>query len=135
MEKESDLVKIGKLIHDSYFKQDQKEVKLGPVAFDVVRKNNQIEIREVKKSEVFEKAHRYQILYYLYYLGEYGIKAKGVITFPKSRKVVEVELTEESKSEIEKTLFEIDQLISRDMPEPDYKKHCRKCAYFEFCFA
>ncbi|MDK2875861.1 MAG: CRISPR-associated exonuclease Cas4 [Archaeoglobaceae archaeon] len=37
LEKESDLVKLGKLVHRQFFERDEKDVQLGPIAVDVVK--------------------------------------------------------------------------------------------------
>ncbi|AIY90666.1 CRISPR-associated protein Cas4 [Geoglobus acetivorans] len=134
MERESDAVRLGKLIHRSVFDRDEKEVRIGPIAIDAVRRGDVIEIREVKKSRAFEKASYYQLLYYLYYLSRFGIKAVGRLSFPKQRRSEEVILNEDAVKEIENVLKEIPGIVEGEMPEPDYKPHCRKCAYFEFCF-
>ncbi len=134
MERESDLVKLGELLHREVYSRKEKEVRIGPIAIDVVDRGDEVEIREVKKSDKIEKAHVYQTLYYLYFLKAHGIKAKGKITYPKQKKVVDVELSEEAEEEIEKLLGEIESIVEGDMPEPEYRKICRKCAYYEFCF-
>ncbi len=134
MERESDAVKLGKLIHRNVFDRDEKEIKIGPIAIDAVRRGDVIEIREVKKSRAFEKASHYQLLYYLYYLSRLGIKAVGRLSFPKQKRSVEVILDDEGRKEIERVLEEIPDIVDNSMPEPVYKSHCRKCAYFEFCF-
>ncbi len=135
MEHESDLVKMGKLIHRETFKTDEKEIKIGPIAMDIVRAGDEVEIREVKKSKKMEESYINQVLYYLYFLKKCGIKAKGVISFPKMRETVRLELDEEDEKRIENVLKEIDKIISGPMPEPKYRRLCRKCAYFEFCFS
>lgn len=135
MEKESDSVKLGKLIHRSVFDRDEKEIRIGPIAIDAVRRGDVIEIREIKKSRAFERASYYQLLYYLYYLSKLGIKAVGKLIFPKQRKNVEVTLDESGRKEIEHVLEEIQNIVNGSMPEPAHRSHCRKCAYFEFCFA
>jgi len=134
MENESDAVKLGKLIHRSVFDRDEKEVRIGPIAIDIVRKRDVIEIREVKKSRSFEKASYYQLLYYLYFLSRFGIRAVGRLSFPKQKKNIEVILDSERAEEIEKILEDIPRILEDKMPDPSYKAHCRKCAYFEFCF-
>ncbi len=135
MENESDLVKLGKLLHLDVFEREQKEIQLGSIAIDVIRKGDTLEIREVKKSDRLEKAHRYQTLYYLYYLKKLGIRAKAVLSYPKAKKNVELELNDEIEAEIERILDEIEKICKREMPKPEYKKQCRRCAYFEFCFS
>ncbi|WP_202320544.1 CRISPR-associated protein Cas4 [Archaeoglobus neptunius] len=135
LEKESDLVKLGKLVHKEFYRKDRKDVRIGPIAIDVVRKGNELEIQEVKKAKSMEKADLFQMLYYLFYLSNLGIPARGRITYPKSREVVNVELDEKRLRDLEEILREIDGLKRGKMPKPVRKKHCRKCAYFEFCFA
>ena len=135
-ERESDLVKLGKLVHKEFYQRDKKDVQIGPIAIDVIRKGDKLEIQEVKKAKSIEEADIFQMLYYLFYLSNLGIPAKGRITYPKSREVVNVELNEEISRDLEKILKEIDLLKrEKEMPKPVKKKHCRKCAYFEFCFA
>jgi len=135
MENESDLVKLGRLLHLDVFEREQKEIRLGSIAIDVVRRGDTLEIREVKRSDSLEKAHRYQTLYYLYYLKRIGIHAKAVLSYPKAKKNVELELSDEIESEIERILDEIEEICKGEMPKPEYKSQCRKCAYFEFCFS
>lgn len=132
MEQESDLVKLGSLLQRQFFGREEKDVSIGPIAIDVLRRGDEIEIVEVKKSDSIEKADYYQVLYYLYYLSKFGIKAKGRISYPKKKKVVEVRL-EENKA-IEEVLEKIAETLAGEMPKPEYKSYCRKCAYFEFCF-
>lgn len=133
MEQESDLVKLGLLLQKQFFGREEKDVKIGPIAIDVLRKGDELEILEVKKSDSLEKADYYQVLYYLYYLSKFGIKAKGRISYPKQKKVVEVEFEDKIK-EIEDILDKIAEVLNGDLPKPEYKSYCRKCAYFEFCF-
>jgi CRISPR-associated exonuclease Cas4 len=135
MEWEDDLVRLGKLIHDTHYIRDQKEVTIGPIAFDVIKRNDEIEIREIKKSDTFEKAHKYQLLYYIYYLKQLGVKAKGILSYPKQRKTVEIKLDSERSREIEGILSKIEEITKSGMPLPVHSKYCKKCAYYELCFA
>jgi CRISPR-associated exonuclease Cas4 len=135
MEHESDLVKLGKLLHLEVFERDEKEVHIGSIAIDVVKKSDIVEIKEVKKSDKLEIAHKYQTLYYLYYLKKLGINAKATISYPKLKKNVELELNDEIEREIERILEDIERICRGRMPKPEYSSQCRNCAYFEFCFA
>lgn len=136
MEKESDDVKLGKLLHKDAFKRDEKEVRIGSIAIDIVRRGDSLEIREIKKSRKMEKAHVYQTLYYLFYLKKLGINAKALITFPKLKESIKLELSEEDERRLEEIIKEIDEIVKNDtMPKPEYRKICRRCAYFEFCFS
>jgi CRISPR-associated exonuclease Cas4 len=134
MEHESDLVKLGSLLHREFFGREERDISLGPIAVDVVRKGDEVEIVEVKKSEAMEKADYYQVLYYLYYLSKFGIKARGRISYPKQRKSLEVRLGNEEIKKIEEILKDIAEIVSGEVPKPEYKKYCRKCSYFDFCF-
>lgn len=138
-EKESDLVLIGKILESLFFREVKvKNVLIdSKISIDLIRKGERLVIQDIKKSSKFEKAHYYQMLYYLWYLKNIkGIaNLEGIISYPNERKTIKVELTEEKEKEIEKTLREINEIISKPKPPlPVYKKYCRKCAYFEFCF-
>ncbi len=134
MEQESDEVKLGKLLHKEVFNREEKDVQLGSIAIDVVSRKNGIEIREIKKSKKVEKAHYYQTLYYLLYLKRLGIDAKANIVYPKLKESVKVELDHDSEVFLSEVVENVDRIISGEMPLPEYKKICKRCAYFEFCF-
>jgi len=138
-EKESELVLIGKILESLFFKEmKMKNILIdSKISIDLIRRGEKIIIQDIKKSSKFEKAHYYQVLYYMWYLKNVkGItNLEGIISYPNERKIIKVELTEEKEKEIEKILKEINEIISRPKPPlPVYKKYCRKCAYFEFCF-
>lgn len=135
MEHTSDLVSTGKLIHEEGYKRKFKEVEIDHIKIDFIERGG-VEIHEVKKSKRIEKAHRYQLLYYLYYLYKKGIVAKGVINYPLLRKTVKEELTDENRSEIEEILFSIESLLSMEnAPSPVKRTYCRKCSYYELCWS
>jgi CRISPR-associated exonuclease Cas4 len=138
-EKESELVLIGKILESLFFKEmKMKNILIdSKISIDLIRRGEKIIIQDIKKSSKFEKAHYYQVLYYMWYLKNVkGItNLEGIISYPNERKTIKVELTEEKEREIEKILKEINEIISKPKPPlPVYKKYCRKCAYFEFCF-
>ncbi len=136
LEKEDENVKIGKQIHNESFKRDEKDIRLGPVAFDFVRKGEKLELHETKKSSKMEESHRYQVLYYLKYLKDRGVKSEAVIHFPEERKKNRIRLTDEKEEELEEVLEKIQEIKEKEnMPEPEKTRICRKCAYFEFCFS
>ncbi len=135
MEQESDIVKLGKLLHKEAFRSESKDIHIGSIAIDIVRRRDYIEIREIKRSKKFEDAHKFQTLYYLYYLKKLGINAKAVLSFPKLREKMEIELDEKGEKLIEKVLDDITKIVVGDMPKPEYQKSCKSCAYFEFCFS
>jgi len=66
MEETSDLVLLGKLLHERGYARRRKEVQVGRVKIDFVASG--CEIHEVKRSRKAEDAHLFQLLYYLYFL-------------------------------------------------------------------
>jgi len=136
MEQNSDLVSLGKLLHEESYKRDRKEIMIDSrIAIDFVKKGDKIILHEIKKSRKLEKAHYYQILYYLYYLKRKGVKAEGMIDYPKIRKNKRVVLSEENERELEDILDGVEKIISKENPpKAEKKKYCRKCSYFEFCW-
>ncbi len=134
MEHTSDTVALGKLLHEGSYKRE-KELKLERISLDFVKKRGIIVIHEVKKSRKLEKAHIYQLLYYLYYLKQKGIEAMGEINYPLLRKKEKIELKDEHEREIKEILSEIASIIRmKKPPKPEKKKYCRKCSYFELCW-
>jgi CRISPR-associated exonuclease Cas4 len=136
MESTSDLVSIGKLIHEeSYSRQKKDEIIDMTISIDFIKKQRGIELHEIKKSNKMEKAHIFQMLYYLWYLKKRGITSYGIIDYPKLKKRVRVELTETKESELAKVLDEIKNIISQSKPPSPKRKYiCTKCSYFELCF-
>jgi CRISPR-associated exonuclease Cas4 len=135
MEHTSDTVALGKLTHKESYRRARKEVALGSINIDFVKRGDEIVLHEVKKSRRMEKAHVYQMLYYLYYLRKHGVEARGVINYPLLRRTRKVSLSREKELEIEGIIKEIHELISRENPpRPRKKTYCRKCSYFELCW-
>jgi len=133
MEKESEDVAIGKLLHESTYKRMKKEIVMDRIAIDFVEKKGKIIIHEVKKSKKMEKAHYYQLLYYIYSLRKKGVEAEGIINYPMLRKIERVRL--ENVEEMEKILGEIQKIVEmRSPPPPERKRYCGKCSYFEMCW-
>ena len=134
MERENENVRIGKEIHEAGYKREKKEVELPGIKLDFVRKGNRLEIHEVKKSKRMKAAGRYQVLYYLYELRRRGVDAVGVLNYPLIKETVRIEPSEDDFMEMESILRDIRRIVSGPYIQPEYRKICRKCAYFEFCF-
>lgn len=135
MEQTSDLVAMGSFIHEESYPRKKKEYLIDNlVRIDFVDEG---EIHEVKLSQAAERAHRYQLLYYLYFLKRRGIKVqKGYLNFPKSKRVIEVVLTPDDEVAIEGILQEI-QAIRHHLHPPlaTRTKFCRSCSYEELCWS
>ncbi|MEO9365705.1 MAG: CRISPR-associated protein Cas4 [Nitrososphaera sp.] len=135
LESESDIVLLGKLLHEqSYKSKRMREIAMERIKIDFIDKTE--EIHEVKRSKKMEDAHVYQLLYYLYFIKHYtGRAMKGVIDYPLLRKRVNIELDEEKEKEIQNILQDISRIVSMDKPpEEEWKKYCKACAYRELCW-
>ena len=134
MENTSDRVMEGKTVHeDSYSRLKTREVLIDDMLrLDIMDKEFVREIKITSKMEIVDKM---QLLYYLYYLKQLGIKKKGVLNYVKERRNEIVELDEKSELEIEKTLVDIDKILNKNEPPEVIKlPYCKKCAYYQFCF-
>lgn len=136
MEQESDRVTLGKLVHETSYGREKKEIEIdGRIKLDFFQNSNTI--HEVKLTDKMEDSHRWQLLYYLYYLKRKGMgDLVGEIDYPKLKQKTKVELTAELEVELEMVLIKIKEIIS--LPKPpimEYMKICRTCSYAEFCWS
>jgi len=134
MEHSSDIVKDGKIIHESVHKRRVKEVNLPGMKIDLIQMKDGLIIYEIKKSKKMEKASIYQLLFYLYKLKEMEIIAKGILDYPLIRKTEEIILTKEKEKELEEISNEISFIIGGSIPPPEKKSYCSKCSYYDFCW-
>ena len=134
MEETSDLVLLGKLLHERGYARRRKEVQIGRIKIDFI--GSGCEIHEVKRSRKAEDAHLYQLLYYLYYLKRYaGVEGRGILHYPLLRRTVDVELTEENESNVKCILEDMEKILSSQIPAAPIKTgYCRKCSYSELCW-
>jgi len=135
MEHTSDLVHLGRLVHEESYERDAKEILL----FDNIRLDRITPdgiIHEVKKSDRAQEAHLWQLKYYLYLLRDEELgELKGVLEFPTQRKRIVVELAPEDITAMEQKLAAVRQIIA--MPQPPKAKKipfCRQCSYRELCW-
>ncbi|AIF69979.1 hypothetical protein PAP_07950 [Palaeococcus pacificus DY20341] len=134
MEQENEYVDLGKFLHERSYFGEEKEVQIGPIKIDFVKKGDIIEVHEVKKGKSMEKAHEMQALYYIYYLKRHGINAKAVLNYPKLRETKEITL-DGREQEVEEAINEVEQIKALSKPpEPVKTKKCKKCAYYELCW-
>lgn len=134
LEKESDSVAIGKMLHEDRYKKSFKNVTIDGISIDFVKTGKGLEIHEIKKSKKIDAADRAQLLFYLYFLKKRGIEAAGVLNYPLLNKTEKIELNSEDEATTEKDIVNIKDIILGSMPSPERKKICSKCAYEEFCF-
>ena len=135
-EQDSDLVYQGKVIHESSYDRETKEVEIDHLKIDFLDIRNGV-LHEIKKSDSWETAHKWQVVYYLYYLKKKGIEGlKGELNYPVQRKTVEVLLTPDKEMEMQNILNGIKEIILRKVPPAMHPKKsvCKKCSYYEFCY-
>jgi CRISPR-associated exonuclease Cas4 len=134
MEHKSDLVEIGRIISRESFKRDKKEIQIGRIKIDFYRKS--LEIHEVKKSLKFKDASKWQLIYYLYVLKKLGINCKGVLNFPKEKRIEKIELTPYLERRMEEILKDIERIVK--LPKPPKTKQSekiKKASYWELFMA
>ena len=137
LEDNSEIVKIGKAIHeDRAMNSENTEIKIENIALDKI---NSKYVTEVKKSDADVEASKWQLLYYLKILKDKGIERKGKLEFIEKnktdKKIVFVELDEDTERELEKHILEIEKLLETDeLPKVINKASCKKCAYYEYCY-
>ena len=139
MEHTSDLVYEGKLIHEeSYPQRSEKyqEIEMDGIKVDYYDAKNKV-IHEIKKSDKVEKAHEWQLKYYIYIFEKNGIEGvTGILEYPTLRQTEQVVLTSKDKEDIEVMKSEILEIIESELCPPLVKKGiCRNCSYYEFCYS
>jgi CRISPR-associated exonuclease Cas4 len=136
MERNSDLVQLGRLIHDHTYSRERKKnlVIDNRIVVDFYENDT---LHEVKKSTRLEDAHRLQLLYYLYYLKQKGAAGiTGELNYPKLKQRTQVELTSEAEAEVEQALAGIGAVLALpQVPAVINAPYCKRCSYVDFCYA
>lgn len=138
MEHTSELVKLGKLLHENSFKKERKNLIIdNNILIDFAKFKNNIIIHEIKKSSKLYESHKAQLLYYMYYLKkEKAINTKGIINYPLENIKIEITLGKPEEKYIENIIKNTIEIISlKYPPNPIKKKRCKKCSYYEFCWS
>ena len=137
LEDNSEDVRIGKILHELAEEKGKKtEISIDNIKIDKLTKDYLV---EVKKSDSDPEAVKWQVLLYLYKLKQKGVLKKGKIEFIEKRKqrkkVHFIELDEVNEKELLEVLANIRELIYLPKPpEAKFENHCKKCAYYEYCF-
>lgn len=136
LEDNSELVKVGKVLHEEKSNADNAEIEIENIKIDKLTKDYLV---EVKKSDADMEAAKWQLLFYLYVLKIKGIVRKGKLQVMEKNKtkakVMVLELNDENEKVIEKMIDDIEALLgSEDVPPVLGKASCKKCAYHEYCY-
>lgn len=121
METNSDIVYEGKLIHEnSYEKRNEKykEIEIEGIKIDFYDPHNKV-IHEIKKSKKMEKAHEWQLKFYIYILELAGIiGVTGILEYPEQKKNKEILLEDKDRLILQNTKQEIAQIVEANSPCP-----------------
>lgn len=137
MEDNSEVVKIGKAIHEEKTaKSENTEIAIDNIKLDKLTREY---LTEIKKSDADPVSSRWQLLYYLKILKKKGMERKGRLEFveknKKGKKVEIIELTAEQEEQLEKIEQNIEKLlVSEQIPPVLNEAKCKKCAYYEYCY-
>jgi CRISPR-associated exonuclease Cas4 len=140
MEHTSDMVAEGKLIDETAYParaEKYTEIEIDGVKIDFYDAVKKV-VHEVKKSGSMEEAHKAQVKYYLYKLGQKGVSGPtGVIEYPRLKQRVRVEaLTEADRAEILQWERQATAIIQQAQCPPVIRARiCQSCSYFDFCYA
>ncbi len=137
MEHVSDAVYDGKLIHEGCYPQRPEryeEIAIEGVKVDYFDTKRRV-IHEIKRSDKMEKAHVWQVKYYIYVFERNGIEGcTGLLEYPTLRKTQSVVLTDDDKEKIKKMEQEIVRIVESEVCPPLQKKRiCKSCSYYDFC--
>ena len=114
-----------------------EEVEIEGIKVDYYDARNRV-IHEVKKSNKVERAHEWQLKYYIYVFERNGIEGvTGILEYPLLRKTSEVVVSDIDREEMKRMEKEIGQILNSDeCPEICVRKGiCRSCSYYDFCFS
>lgn len=130
-------IDIGRFIHEMSYPRNKKEVNIGHIKLDIVKRGKDgFVVAEVKKTSRFETSARMQLAYYLSELDKLGLNATGELRFPEEKRVEKIKLTPKLKEELEKAVRDILRIAYLEKPpQPQKVSFCRKCAYAEFCWS
>lgn len=138
MEHTSDAVYDGKLIHQGSY--PQRSERLEEVAIEGIKVDyfdaRQRVIHEIKRSSKVERAHEWQVKYYIYVFERNGIEGcTGLLEYPTMRKTMPVVLTDDDREEIKRMEKDIQNIIeSANCPSLIKMRICKSCSYYDFCF-
>lgn len=130
-------LEYGRFLQRFSYDREHKEGSIGTSKVDIYRsRSGRLIVAEVKKSSRFLKSATMQMLFYLKQLRERGVEATGEIRVPDEKKKIPIELTEETRKQVEEAERNILEIIKREMPEaPNKVGWCRSCAYKDFCWS
>ena len=135
MEQNNELVNIGKILDETTYTRENKNIMIdNTINIDFI-KNGAI-LHEVKKTKSIEEAGIWQVKYYIYYLEKRGIQnIKAKIDFPLLRESKEITLEQSDREILDNVIKNIEEIAKKEELEKLINsKICRKCAYYDLCY-
>lgn len=150
MEQESEAVAMGKLLDESSYGREKKQISVAaesPQGISLVGLIDRANLREgvlheTKKGRACEEAHVWQVRFYLWLLSLNGVRRAnggtftGRIDYPALRRTETVALTAEHEQQLAAWTTELQHVLQQPTPPPriSQRKFCRKCAFEELCY-
>jgi len=130
-------LELGRFYQEHTYQRERKSIRLENIELDFIKQQEgELVVAEVKKSSRFRKSAEMQLAFYLRFLLDYGLKARGELRFPREKKRVEIRLNDGILKELEQAEEAIRQIIHQPTPPPEkWITYCRNCAYREFCWS
>ena len=135
MEQNNELVSIGKILDETTYTRENKNIMIdNTINIDFI-KNGAI-LHEVKKTKSIEEAGIWQVKYYIYYLEKRGIQnIKAQIDFPLLRESKEITLEQNDRKVLEKVIKNIEEIAEKEVPPKIIESRiCKKCEDFDLCY-
>lgn len=135
MEQNNELVSIGKILDETTYIREKKNVMIdNTINIDFI-KNGAI-LHEVKKTKSIEEAGVWQVKYYMYYLENRGVKnIQAKIDFPLLKQTKQIVLEENDRKVLDNVIKNIEELSKKEIPPQRIEsKICKKCAYCDLCY-
>lgn len=135
MEQNSELVQIGRIIDETTFSREKKQILIdNTINIDFIK--NGAVLHEVKKTKSIEDAGIWQIKYYMYYLKNKGVKnIQAKIDFPLLRESKEIILENEDRKILNNVIKNIQEIVEMEKPPQKIdSKICTKCSYYDLCY-
>lgn len=135
MEQNNELVSIGKILDETTYTREKKNIMIdNTINIDFI-KNGAI-LHEVKKTKSIEEAGIWQVKYYMYYLEKRGIQnIKAKIDFPLLRESKKITLEQSDREILDNVIKNIEEIAKKEIPPKVIdSKICKKCAYFDLCY-
>lgn len=135
MEQNSELVEIGKILDETSYAREDKNILIDNTINIGFIKGECI-LHEIKKTKSIEEAGIWQVKYYMYYLQKRGVKSvTAKIDFPLIKETKEVFLEDSDIKTLDEVVKNIENIVTKDKPpEIINEKICKKCAYYDLCY-